>query len=115
MRKRIKVKPSKAQSRIAIVFCLIFCLFGIFVAIPTFGPFGIVWTAGVALATFVSFKNGFTEDGVPTKEIIIEDTDEPISTNDIESRLTQLDSLYNKGLISRDEYDEKRREILNDL
>lgn len=115
MGKRIKVKPSKAQSRFSTVFGLIFCLIGFFVVIPTFGPFGIFWTAAAAWATFISFKNGFTDEGVPTREIIIEDTDVPVSSNDIEARLTQLDSLYNKGLITRDEYDAKRKEILNDL
>ena len=115
MGKRIKVKPSKAQSRLSMVFGLIFCLIGLFIVIPTFGPFGILWTAAAAWGTFVNFKNGFTDDGVPTKEIIIEDSDPGVSSSNIESRLTQLDSLYNKGLISRDEYNEKRKDILNDL
>lgn len=115
MGKRIKVKPSKAQSRFSAVFCLIFCLIGFFVVIPRFGLFGIFWTSVAIWATFISFKNGFTDEGVPTREIIIEDTDAIVSSNDIEVRLTQLDSLYNKGLITRDEYDAKRKEILNDL
>ena len=115
MGKRIKVKPSKAQSRFSAVFGLIFCLIGFFVVIPTFGPFGILWTVAAAWATFISFKNGFTDEGVPTREIVIEDTDAVVSPNDIEARLTQLDSLYNKGLITRDEYDSKRKEILSDL
>ena len=115
MGKRIKVKPSKAQSRFAMVFGLIFCVIGLVMVIPTFGPFGILWTAVAAWGTFVNFKNGFTDDGIPTREIIIEDSHTAENTGDIESRLTQLEALYNKGLISRDEYDDKRKEILNDL
>lgn len=42
--KRIKVKPGKTQSRMGFIVGLLFVVFGIFVAIPTFGLFGIVWT-----------------------------------------------------------------------
>ena len=39
----------------------------------------------------------------------------PIAMNvelpSIEGRLKKLDSLYNQGLITRDEYDEKRKQI----
>lgn len=112
MAKRIKVKPSQAQSKFGMIAGLIFCMIGCFVVIPVFGPFGILWTAAAAWITYSHYKNGFTEEGMPTKEIIIEDTGD---ANDIESRLKQLESLYNKGLISTAEYENKRKEILNDL
>lgn len=63
-----------------------------------FGLFGIFWTAAAIWATFISFKNGFTDEGVPTREIIIEDTDAVVSSNDIEARLTQLDPCTTKVL-----------------
>jgi len=34
---------------------------------------------------------------------------------DIEKRLRRLKTLFEKGLIQRDEYDEKRREIIKSL
>ncbi len=111
MARKIKVKPSKSQSKLGMAFGLLFCMIGCFLVIPTFGPFGIIWTIAAGFITYTHYKNAFTEEGMPTKEIIIEDDD----SSSIETRLTQLDSLYSKGLISRDEYENKRKEILNEL
>ena len=43
--------------------------------------------------------------------------DEEVKGNvsDIEERLRKLEHLYNSGLITRDEYDKKREEILNEI
>ena len=35
--------------------------------------------------------------------------------DDIENRLRRLKTLFEKGLIQKDEYDEKRREIIKSL
>jgi len=51
------------------------------------------------------YKNGFTEEGFPTHEIII----------DIEARLRTLGDLYDQGLISGEEYEAKRKKILDSL
>ena len=40
MGKKIRVKPSKAQSTAAFFVGIVFCLIGLFVAIPMAGPFG---------------------------------------------------------------------------
>ena len=40
--KRIKVKPGKTQSKFGFVVGILFVLIGCFVAIPAFGPFGII-------------------------------------------------------------------------
>ena len=63
-RKRIKVKPSKGQSTFSFIVGIIFCGIGLFVVIPQFGPFGILWTLVAAFATFANFKNAFTEEGM---------------------------------------------------
>ncbi len=39
----------------------------------------------------------------------------PLEGGDIEERLTRLKDLYDKGLITEDEYDKKRGEILEAL
>lgn len=116
-RKRIKVKPSKGQSTFSFIVGIIFCGIGLFVVIPQFGPFGILWTLVAAFTTFANFKNAFTEEGMPTKEIIIDDgtfaqLEEP---NSIEERLKKVESLYQQGLITRDEYDQKRKELIDKL
>lgn len=112
MARKIKVKPSQFQSKIGFIAGLLFCIIGCFVIIPVFGPFGIIWTAMAGFITFTHYKNAFTEEGMHTKEIIIEDE---YQSDSIESRLAHLDSLYNKNLINSDEYAEKRKEILKDL
>lgn len=107
--KRIKVKPSKSQSLIAFIVGICFCIIGVVIAIPTSGIFGIIWTT---IAGFITISHGinlFGKKGVHTYEVNIEDN------NDIDDRLRKLDSLYNQGLINKEEYDKKRQDILNDI
>lgn len=111
MAKKIKVKPGKAQSKFAMVFGLIFVCIGIFVVIPTFGPFGILWTSAAAFIVYANYRNGFTDKPMTTHEIIVEESD----SESIEERLKTLESLYNQRLITKEEYDEKREKILNEI
>ena len=114
MRKRsYRYRPSKVQSIIGIVAGGLFVLIGLFVVIPTFGLFGVIWTlfavgitAGNAYAAFSGKGYGsweMTEDGSPA---------EAESGLDFEERLQKLQRLYVHRLITRDEYDKKRTEIL---
>ena len=43
-RKRVTYRPSKAGSALGGVVGGLFVLIGLFVAIPTFGLFGVLWT-----------------------------------------------------------------------
>ena len=117
--KKIKVKPGKTQSRIGFVVGIIFVLIGCVVVIPTFGPFGIFWTILAAVIAFTNYKNGFTDKGVATHEIIIEDglqvKGEISNVEDIEAKLIKVNSLYEQRLITKEEYDEKRKEILKEF
>ena len=133
MSKKIKVKPGKTQSKIGFIAGILFVFIGIFVVIPTFGVFGIVWTAFAGLIAWSNYRNGFTEKGVPTHVVEIDDeegtvynragfaterftveNDENIG-NLVESRLKSLQSLYEQGLITKEEYEDKKQEILKDL
>ena len=58
MSKKIHVRPGKGQSKVGFVAGLLFCAIGVFVVIPLFGPFGIVWTGMAALITFINYRNG---------------------------------------------------------
>lgn len=109
-KKRVKVKPGKTQSKLGFVVGLIFVLIGFVVVIPTFGVFGIFWTAVAGFIAYSHYKNGFTEEGMATHEIIIDESKD--ESEDIEAKLKKLDSLYQQGLITREEYDEKRKEFL---
>ena len=42
--RRMTYRPSKSQAVFGGVVGILFVLIGLFVAIPTFGPFGILWT-----------------------------------------------------------------------
>lgn len=117
--KRIKVKPGKTQSKIGFIVGIAFVLLGCFVVIPTFGPFGLLWTAVAGMIAFSHFKNGFSEDGIATHEIIIEDSEDVKQLlddgEDIETKLIKLNSLYEQRLITKEEYDEKRKELLKEF
>ena len=116
-RKRIKVQPSKGQSKITFFIGIIFCIIGIFVVIPSTGLFGIVWTGMAVVITYTNYRNGFTDEPIPTQEIIVDDSTftHVSESNDIENRLRKLESLYQQGLITRDEYDDKRKELIDKL
>ena len=124
MSRKIKVKPGKTQSKLGFFVGLAFVAIGLFVVIPTFGLFGIFWTAVAAFIAFSNYKNGFTDEGVPTHEIEIDDDrsnyygsgysapgDSP--EDDIEEKLKKLESLYNQGLITGEEYEQKRKQLLD--
>lgn len=107
--KKIKVKPGKTQSFVGFCVGIIFCIIGLVVVIPSAGIFGIVWTAIAVIITISNALNAFGEKGIPTYEVDIEDS------HNVEDRLKTLDSLYNQGLINKEEYDKKRKDILKDI
>ena len=125
--KRIKVKPGKTQSKVGFFVGIAFCIIGCVVVIPVAGLFGVLWT-GVAVAiTVINYKNGFSEEGVATHEIIIDESEEATELNrenagesgrtesageDIEAKLKKLHSLYEQRLITLSEYEAKRKELL---
>ena len=115
MRRNIRVKPGKTQSLVGMIAGIIFVGIGLFVAIPTFGLFGIFWTLIAALITGMNAVNAFSEKGIPTSHIEIDDGYYGEYGNSIEDRLKEAETLYNKGLISSEEYKIKREEILKDL
>lgn len=123
MSKNIRVKPGKTQSKAGMAAGVLFCLIGVFVVIPTFGMFGIIWTVFALIITIINGINAFSDRGVPSHEIIIEDGEDPgISEEktvnlktDIEERLQAAKSLYESGTITEEEYEQKRREILGRL
>lgn len=114
-KKRVKVKPGKTQSKIGFIAGILFVVLGLVVVIPTFGLFGVIWTVFAGVIAFTHFKNGFTDEGIATHEIIIDGAENDTDDDDIEQKLRKLDSLYQKGLITRDEYDSKRKELLDEF
>ena len=129
--KRVRVKPSRAQSAMGFVVGLIFCGIGIFVAIPIFGAFGIFWTLIAAAITVTNGINAFGKKGVASSEIIIDEDEEmqkPVYKHENEAkaaepqnvvsatqkRLDNLRDLYNAGIITKEEFDKRRNDIIDD-
>ena len=126
-RRKIRVKPGRGQSAVGFVGGLVFVGIGLFVVIPTFGAFGLLWTLLAVVITVVNGVNAFGKKGIPTMEIYAEDGPEethashapqdPLASNtlDAKGRLEQLKSLKEAGLLTKEEYEQKREEILKGL
>lgn len=135
MSKKIHVRPGKSQSKIGFAVGIIFCLLGVFIAIPTFGLFGVFWTAIAGWITYANYRNGFTDKAIDSRVIEIEEDGRDVTItshtgfgsysygvensapekDDVTERLRKLQSLYDQALITREEYEQKRREILDEL
>lgn len=127
-RRQVKVRPGKGQSRLGFAVGIIFCLLGLFVVVPTFGLFGLFWTAIAVVITVQNYRNAFTEDGSPTHVIEIEESElagmgdlshidqtAEQTADQTKARLEAARRLYDEGVITREEYDRKREEILAQL
>lgn len=113
MRKRMRYQPSKSQSIFSGVVGIIFCLIGLVVVVPTFGLFGLFWTAIAVVITVRSFA--MAKGKADMGSYVIEDESDGKHSQSVEERLTALQSLYDRRLISTEEYEKKRKEILEDL
>lgn len=116
--RNIKVKPGKTQSMLGFIVGILFVILGITIVIPMFGLFGILWTVMAGFGVFFHYKNAFTAKGMATHEIVVEEDSETSaepSQENIEDKLIKLESLYHQGLITQEEYDSKRKEILDRL
>ena len=132
MSKRIKVKPGKTQSLMGFFVGIVFCLIGFLIAIPAAGLFGVFWTLMAVIITVTNGISAFSDKGISTHEIVIDDGEENREsstglpktdaeremddlTDDIEIRLKAAEELYQNGTITREEYESKRKEILERL
>ena len=135
MSKKIKVRPGKTQSKAGFIVGIAFCLIGVFVAIPMAGLFGVLWTGVAVWITYSHYRNGFTDKPISNRVIEIEDDGNSATVRtgvfddfrtsynvsmeadgeDIEGRLRKLQNLYQQGLITAEEYEKKKQEILDRL
>lgn len=120
-RRRVTYRPSKASAAISAVGGAVMCLIGIFIVIPTFGLLGIFWTVLALAITVFNAYRAFGRKNVGP-EIYIEDDmaqqpQQPAGSepDGIEQRLERLSDLYDKGLVTDEEYEKKRQEILDEL
>ena len=126
-RRRVRVKPGKAQSAMGFIMGIVFVLIGLFMVVPLFGLFGLLWTGMAVVITVINGLNAFGKKGVPTMEIYSEEEDEappparedhnpmPSTALTTKERLEQLQTLKEAGLLTDEEYRNKREEILKGL
>ncbi len=109
------MRPNKAGSAMGVVAGAIFVGIGLFVVIPAFGPFGILWTLMAAAMTGYNIYIMVSGKGIYNVEMEEETYPGPAAGQGIagvEERLQTLQRLYDQRLITREEYDRKRQEIL---
>ncbi|MDP4090595.1 MAG: SHOCT domain-containing protein, partial [Bacillota bacterium] len=114
---RMRVKPSKPSSLVGMLTGVIFVFIGLFVAIPSAGGFGVIWTLFAVIITASNAYNFFSEDGISSYEINIDSDNErygsnsrnnfnsaSAGSNDFEDKLRKLERLKEDGLLTEDEY-----------
>ena len=119
MRRNIHYKPSKSASILSGVIACAMGVFGLF-TIPSIGAiicFKAIWCLmafGMGIYNFllaagvVKYNGGYeitdeSDDGAKERK------------SDAEARLEELQTLYDRRLITEEEYQEKRRDILDRL
>lgn len=115
MSRYVKVRPGKGQSMVGFFGGLVFIFIGVTYIIPIFSLFGVFWTLMAVIITAVNGYNAFSGKGVATHEITIDDLPDSAAADSCEERLRELQNLYDKNLITEEEYQKKRQEILNNI
>ena len=123
-RKRVTYRPSKSGSAFGGIVGIIFVCIGLFVVIPASSMaggfamiFGILWTAIAAGITVMNFYQAFGKKYVGPEIHIEEEEARPAASAgpDAKKRLEQLEELKQAGLVTEEEYRNKRAEILGEL
>lgn len=126
-------KETRAVQRLAMLPFLIvsisFVILGVTVVIPAAGLFGIVWTLVAVCFVVIAITQMVRKNGLAHRVGYDVETDldrsivgamEEIveresSSDSTQERLIQLKELYDQRLITREEYDAKRQEIIKEL
>ena len=100
---RMGIRPSKPAAAVGLAAGVVFLLLGVAVVIPVFGTFGVFWTAIAGIIALFYAYNLFSARGVSAYEV---DVDAP------EDDLRKLARLRQDGLVSEEEYQRKRAELM---
>ena len=115
-RRNYQVRPTRAGSIFGVVIGAVFVLIGFTVVLPNAGIFGLFWT-GIAVA-IMAFQIYILVSGKGAYRVEMEEETLPGPEEasqgiaGVEERLQTLQRLYDQRLITREEYDRKRQEIL---
>ena len=114
-RKRVTYRPNKAGGVFGVVWGGLFVLIGLFVVIPSFGGFGLIWTLGALAITIMGGYKAFGKHYTGPEIYIEDDGADSAAGGSIEARLQELRNLYDRSLITEEEYEAKKQEILKEL
>jgi hypothetical protein len=106
---RIGVRPGKAVSVAGMVVGGLFLLLGIAVIVPTFGAFGLVWTAFAGIIALYYAFSFFSSRGALSYEVDVESSD---TVEDLDVSLRRLAKLKEDGLVTDQEYEQHSAEVL---
>ena len=110
---RTHIKPGKAPSVIGAVVGLLFVILGITIFIPLMGIFGAIWTGIALVITTYYIYNVFSEQGVSIYDIEFDPGPQNQATNEnFDTKLRKLAKLKEDRLISEEEYQQKRAEVM---
>lgn len=115
MKKQIRVRSGKAQSVVGLVTGCVFILLGIFLVIPSFGLFGVFWTLLAVVITGANAVNVLSKRGIESYRVEVDEAPVPQEEETIERRFERLRGLYEQRLISEEEYQKKKEELLEKL
>ena len=119
------IKPSANKASLQVlggILGLLFGYYGFYGRVPAGTPmpkdvqnFALVWFFICAATIVIGLVNMFSKRGIPTDEIVTEDDEiKPNEQPDVEERLRRLVRLHDEHLITDEEFERKRTEILNE-
>ena len=112
-KRRVTYRPSKASGIFGIIWGGLFVVIGLVVVIPTFGAIGVIWTLAALAITGMNAYHAFGKKYIGP-QISIEEDGEGDGVS-MEERLQELRNLYDRSLITEEEYEAKKQEILKEL
>lgn len=118
MGSQFRVKPSKENSMLGMIVGIVFIIVGITMA-SQIGAFGILWTVFAFIITGYHALNVFSKNGVSAYEADFDhdgydvQSSSTSSIQDHESKIRQLHRLREDNIITEEEYQKKKTELLD--
>jgi uncharacterized membrane protein len=120
-RKIASVRQSPLASKITIVMLVIFLFLGLFLMSDVPGIFTMVWVIACIGGIIYSIRNLSTYSNeqksklpATATDVIEIQSERETATEDFETKLRKLESLKKDGLITDEEYIQKRKEIMDE-
>lgn len=111
---RGNVRPGKAASVIGVLGGVLFLILGVVIVIPTFGPFGVIWTLFALITAGFYGYNLVSASGSSLYQVDVSPSALEVDATDPASRLRMVDRMLDEGLITTEEHHAKRAAILSE-